>query len=244
MKIIMTVLLFCFVSLYTSAITADEIIDRLEDNLVFETSYSEGSLIIKNKYGTRTSRFNSWSKGEDLSLIEFTSIEEEGQKVLRTENEIYLYFPDAEELIRLQGAALRESLMGSDFSYEDMTGDSSLVKRYKSTLLSETDIVNGRACYKIEMKARSRKAAYPTEILWIDKKDFIYLKVEKYAKSGKLLKEMLVKKVEKIQGHSFPVITEMRDKLKNNSSTVFTMDKIELDIIIDENIFSLEELMW
>jgi len=125
-----------------------------------------------------------------------------------------------------------------------MTGDSSLVKRYKSTLLSDSEIINGKACYKIEMKARSRKAPYPIEILWIDKEHFIYLKVEKYAKSGKLLKEMIVKKVMKVQGYYFPVISEMRDKLKKNSSTVFTMDKIELDIDIDEDIFSLEELTW
>ena len=97
-----------------SALTAEEIIGRMEENTVFETSRAEGAMMIKDRFGTKETRFISYSRGKDTTLIEFTSLEERGMKILRTEEEIYLFYPDAEELIRLQGAALRDSVLGSD----------------------------------------------------------------------------------------------------------------------------------
>ena len=130
---IAAVMLALLVPAGISALTAEEIIRRMEENTVYDTARSKGSMIINDRFGTKVSTYVSYAEGADTTLIEFTSLEEEGMKILRTQDEIYLFYPDAEELIRLQGAALRDSVMGSDMSYEDMTGGKDLLDAYKET---------------------------------------------------------------------------------------------------------------
>ena len=221
----------------------DEIIDRLDENLVQDTSYAEITMTVKDRFGERTSTMEAYSKGRDLSLIEFTSAAERGQKVLRTEDEIYLFYPDAAELVRLQGAALRESMLGSDISYEDMTGNKTLRETYDAELLG-TERVNGRDCYKVRLEAKRANVAYPVQVMWVDTEDFSLQKSEQYSLNGRLLKTIEVNETELINGRYIATDMTISDALKRNSSTRMVMEDIELGLRLSDDLFSLEELTW
>ena len=241
--IIQTLIVLCLLSSPLFGQTAESIIQRMEENTVHSTARITGTMIINDRFGEMVTTFISYSRGVDDTLIEFTSRDEAGQKILRTADEIYLYFPDAEEIIRLQGAALRDSVLGSDMSYEDLTGGKGLLDSYDITLKG-SEMILGRSCYKLELKAKRRNVAYPKQIMWVDDQDFIYLKVEQYALSGRLLKEVYVEETQTIKGKTLPVRTVISDKLKKKSSTVFIIDDMELDIDIPDKIFSFRELTW
>jgi outer membrane lipoprotein-sorting protein len=226
-----------------SAQTAESIIQRLEENIVHSSSRIEGSMTVTDRFGEKTTSFISWSEGEDNVLIEFTSIEEEGQKILRTEDEIYLFYPDAEELIRLRGAALRDSVLGSDMSYEDLTGGKGILETYTVTLEGE-EPVEGTACYKLVLTAKARNVPYPKQILWVDKNDFVYLRMEQYALSGRLLKELRVIETKQIKGKTVPTKMIIADAMKKRSSTEFTISDIRIGLVLPSDLFSLQELTW
>lgn len=240
--IIMVLFLFGGLS-FLFGITAEEIIREMDRQQSFTTMKSSGSMITHDRFGTKVSDFLSWSRGNDDFLIEFTSVAEQGQKVLRTVSELYLYYPDAEEIIRLQGAALRQSMLGSDISYEDMTEGNDTLSKY-DVEMSGQETVDGKVCYVINMLAKSRKVAYPRQTVWVVKETLIPLRVHYFSKSGKLLKEMRVNKVE-ILGDKY-VISEMtlEDKLKKNSSTELIIENLETDIDLDQDFFSLDNLSW
>lgn len=237
--ILITMLIFTAAAL--SAITAEEIVKKMELNLVYDTAIVEGRMVINDRFGSRTSTYISYAEGEEKSLLEFTNKEDAGQKILRLEDEIYLYYPDAEETIRLQGAALRQAVIGSDFSYEDMTGDKGILGSYSVTLDGEESI-DGNPCYILTLTAKTRDVPYQKEIMWVDKELFIYRQVHKLAKSGKLLKEMKLMDLIKVDGLNIPSRLIMVDKLKRNSSTEFYMDSIELGVDLPVDIFTLGEL--
>lgn len=223
--------------------SAEQVIQRLEENQVHETARSEGRMIINDRFGEKVTTFKSWAAGDEKSLIEFTSRQERGQKILRTDDEIYLYFPDAAEVIRLQGAALRDSVLGSDMSYEDMTGGKGLLEDYDAEMLG-TETVDGQECYKIELKAKGRGVAYPKEIIWVDAEMYVTRRVHMFSLSGKLLKEMRMQDYVTRRGKTFPVRFIIEDKLKRNSSTEFVIETIEIGVDIPSSRFSLEELTW
>lgn len=223
--------------------TAEEIIRRMEANQEYGDTESTGTLMVQDRFGTKSNDFRSMSKGKDTSLIEFTSGEEKGQKILRTKNEIYLYYPDAEEVIRLQGAALREGVLGSDVSYEDMTESGSILDDYSAKLLGK-ETVDGTQVFKLELTGRRKDLAYPKEIVWVDATDYFVRKAEYYAVSGKLLKEMSVSDVLRKSGKVFPSRTVMQDKLKKESKTEFLLKDISINLRLDAKLFSLEELSW
>jgi len=225
------------------SLTGREIIERMEANQVQKSSVSEGAFIITDRFGMRKKTFKAVSLGKDRTLLEFTNPEEAGQKILRIGDEIYLYFPEAEDIIHLQGSALRDSVMGSDLSYEDLTGEKGLLDIYK-VVVNGMETVNGQKCYVIELTAKTRKVVYPKEKLWVDAELFVARKAYYYALSGRLLKEMDVEKVITVKGKNIPVRLVMRDAMKKNSKTVFVIDSIKIDVPVDRKTFSLEELSW
>jgi outer membrane lipoprotein-sorting protein len=224
-------------ALSVSAITAEEIIANVERNEI------NGSMIISDRFGSRVKTFISYASGADKMLLEFTNPEEKGQKILRLEDEIYLYFPEAEEVIHLQGSALKESVMGSDFSYEDMTGEGDLLDQYKVTLLGE-ETIDGRRHYHLELEAKKRGLAYPKQEAWVDAEYWVMTRANSYSLSGRLLKEMELGDIRKVAGKYVPHYIIMRDAMKKNSSTEMRIEKIDLQADLPPNVFSLEELTW
>lgn len=225
------------------ALTANEIIGEMDRLSTFETTYLTGSIQTTDRFGTKTSRFNSWSQGKKDSLIEFTSVAERGQKILRTEGSLYLFYPDAEQLIRMQGAALRQSMLGSDISYEDMTEEKTTLDNYEAKLEGEESFKN-RDCYVLLLTAKSRSVAYPMQKIWVDKQTFLVWKAEYSTKQGRLLKEMEVLETFNVENRVLPKQSKIEDKMKKNSFTLMTIDSFEANPQLDKRIFTLENLTW
>jgi len=243
MKIaLVTSLLLISVTLLAD-ITAEEVIEKMEQRQEFKSAFIQGRMVINDRFGEKISTFDSWSLGTDNSLIAFTSLEEQGQKVLRSDNDIYIYYPDAEELIRLSGSALRDGMLGSDVSYEDMTGEKSLLNDYRVTAFSQEPL-GKHSTYKIELQALRSSVAYPKQILWIDIDTLNGIQAHKFSLSGKLIKVERVLEMITQGDHTFAIHSKVEDKLKSNSSTEFFIDHIEIDYPVTLDFFSLDELTW
>ncbi len=235
--------ILCIAMTSLGAITAEDIIREVDKLETFTTSYSEGEIITTDRFGVKTSTFKAWSQGAYDSLIEFTSVAERGQKILRTSGELYLFYPDAEELIRLQGAALRQSMLGSDISYEDMTGEKDTLANYTVKLLG-TEKVKGRNCYVLELTAKTRTVAYPTQKIWVDSENYMMWRGEFSTKAGRLLKEMEVLDTMVVNNRTLAKATKISDKMKRDSATEMRIDHLEIDVKLDPSIFTLQNLTW
>ena len=225
------------------ALTGDEIIRRMEAHERHDSMHSTGSMEITDRFGTRTKTFISTALGDDRSLLEFTNPEEAGQKVLRLEDEIYLYFPESEDVIHLQGAALRDSVLGSDFSYEDMTGSSSRLDDY-TVEMEGTEQIDGHETYRVRLTAKRRDVVYPVQVAWIDTEQFVTRRVDLFSRRGRALKRLAVTEFRDVGAKVIGVRLEMSDFMKKDSLTVFTLDTVTVDEPVDENLFSLEELTF
>ena len=221
---------------------AEDIIRQMEAQEVFDSAFVRGRLIINDRFGKRTSSFDSYSLGSEYSLIEFTSVEELGQKILRSTDNLYVYYPEAEEVIRLFGAALGEGILGSDASYEDLTGDKSLLADYDVIGFANTTL-DGVATDRIELKAKQLSQPYPRQIIWVDN-NLNVVKSEKYSLSNRLIKEETVLAFRRIGKYRYPSHVRINDTLKKNAYSEFIIDDIDTDYLLDASFFSLDELTW
>ena len=226
-----------------AALTADEIIDRMEANQTHSTAIIEGRMVISDRFGDRTSSYIAHSEGADRFLVEFTSRAEEGQRVLRRDDSLYLYYPDARETIRLQGAALRDNLLGSDLSYEDISGGRGLASDYRFNLIGE-ETVDGYPSYKVELVARTTSVAYPRQVYWVDREEFVLRKAEQFARSGRLLKTTYILETMRQDGYHFPSRIRVVDETRRSSGTEMIVESARLGVDLPRNIFSLDELTW
>jgi len=234
---LLLLLLLISVNLFSADINA--IIKNYDKNSVIDTSIAESTIIIKDSLGTSTQKVLAYSRKNGDTLIEITEGPDQGQKVLRINSSIFLYYPEANQIIRLQGAALKDSFMGSDFSYEDLSGDDSIINNYNATLLKEnTDT------YEVELIAKSKKQPYQKQLLTIDKNTYICSEATLMSASGKALRKMTSTDIRKIGDKYIAFRVEMIDLLKNQGSTTMILNSIDIESPIDNELFSTDNLSW
>jgi len=220
------------------AIDAQKLLEQVDDNLWSNTKFISGRLIIDNGRKIRTLTQDSWMEGIDRSYSHYKSpAREKGTKMLKTKSKLWMYTPRTDRKVLIAGHLLRQSLMGSDLSYEDMMEDHKLSKSYTATFDSFANIETIK-CAVLNLTARDKKTTYQTRKVWVNPDDKTVLKEERFAKSGKLLKRILFEDYEIISGRKFPRTMIFKDLLKENTKTTYKFDVIEFDIEIPPSYFS------
>jgi len=226
---------------FSQAPSAAELLKRVDNNEIYTTIEYEGEIIIENGNRRYVKNFKAWGRGNTHSFIEFTNQEDRGTKYLKRDGRLYVYSPDTEEVMLISGHMLKESMMGSDMSYEDTLNNETLASRY-DPVIAGSETVNGRDSWVLELKAKKKTESYPSRKLWIDKENGDLLRYELFALSGVKLKDYNLLKVEIIGGRRFPVEGEMRDFMRKDSKTKFVMKNVVLDKPIADSVFSQRNL--
>lgn len=240
-KIIIPLLLVCF-SLNAQNPSAKDILDKIDKNMSSESRIFTSKMVIHNKRNTRTVESKSWSKGEKKSFSEYLSPpREQGTKMLKLDDQLWIFSPSTDRIIQISGHMLRQSVMGSDLSYEDMMEDPHLLNHYTGKIDGEEKL-GDRTCWIISLSATSADVAYQSQKLWVDKDRYIPLKKELYAKSGMLLKRMELSDVIQIQGRWFPKRILFKDVLKEGEGTEFIIEDIQFNAEIPDYILSKASL--
>jgi outer membrane lipoprotein-sorting protein len=217
---------------------AKVILDKVDKNMSSKNRIFESEMIIHGRRSSRTITSISYSVSNKQSFTEYLSpAREQGTKMLKLENQLWIYSPSTDRIIQISGHMLRQSVMGSDLSYEDMMDDRKLTDIYSSKVIGK-ETIDGRSTYILELTAKVDDAAYQTQKVWIDVERFVPLKQEMFAKSGQLLKQTTLSDVKQIQGRWFPTSMVYKDVLKEGSGTEFKLTSVKFDQTIPDYIFT------
>lgn len=217
---------------------AEEILANVDRNMVSENRVFESDMVIHGRRSSRTISSRSYSVGDTRSFTEYLSpAREEGTKMLKLEDELWIYSPSTDRIIKISGHMLRQSVMGSDLSYEDMMDDRKLTEVYSASLAGHEEI-DGRDCYVLDLKAIVNDVAYHAQKIWVDSKRYVPLKQEMFAKSGQLLKQTTLSDIRQVQGRWFPFVMVYKDMLKDGKGTEFRMTSVKFDQEIPDYIFT------
>jgi outer membrane lipoprotein-sorting protein len=233
--------LWAGVSVYAQSPSAAELLRRVDDNEIYTTIQYEGEMIIDYQGRRFVKTMRAWARENSDSFIEFSNPEDRGTKYLKKSGRLYVYSPDTEEVMLISGHMLKESMMGSDMSYEDTIENEKLAARYDPSL-GGSAAWNGRDCWVLDLAAKRRTESYPRRKLWIDKENGDCLHYELFALSGAKLKEYNLNRAEVFGGRRFPVEIEIRDLLRKDSKTTMLMRNVVLDRPIADSVFSTRNL--
>jgi len=238
MKAQLTIILISlFVTGYSQP-SAEEIIDKVDKNMSSTNRIFESTMTIKGKRGSRIITSKSYTVGDKKSFTEYLSPpREQGTKMLKLENQLWIYSPSTDRTIQISGHMLRQSVMGSDLSYEDMMDDRKLIDVYSASVIGN-DIIDDRQTWTLELTAKVEDVAYAKRKIWIDRERYVPLKEELYAKSGQLLKRSTLSNVIKVDGRWFPATIIYKDILKQGDGTEFKITAVRFNQEIPEYIFT------
>ena len=238
-KIIISILSFAFLIGQNKDMSVQDIIRAMDDNLNAKSRILTSKMVVHGRRSSRTIESKNWVIGIDLAFTEYLSPpREKGTKMLKLGDKLWTYSPQTDRVIQISGHMLRQSVMGSDMSYNDMMEDRPLVELYKATLDGSVE-VDGRDHWIMLLEAKVKGLSYPKRRAWIDKEYLLPTKEELYAKSGKLLKTSTMDGIKKMKGRWFPSRFIYKDELKRNSKgTEWIIDEIEFDVEIPRSRFS------
>ena len=242
-RIFIALLFSTFLFGQSDDVSVQDIIQAMDDNLNAKSRVMTSKMIVHGRRSSRTIESRNWVVGIDQAFTEYLSPPREaGTKMLKLYDKLWTYSPQTDRVIQISGHMLRQSVMGSDMSYNDMMEDRPLEELYKATLEGSV-LIDGRDHWIMHLEAKVKGLSYPKRRAWIDKGFLLPMKEELYAKSGKLLKTSTMDGIKKVQGRWFPSRFIFKDELKRNSKgTELHIDDIEFDLDIPESRFSKAKL--
>jgi hypothetical protein len=138
--------------------------------------------------------------------------------------------------IALQDRSTR--FFGTDFSFEDL--EERDVDQYDYTLVGD-DTVDGAACWKIQsMPKQTKSSQYTKSHVWIRKDTYAFARIENYVKD-EAVRRLAYSDISNVQGIWTARQMEMTD-LRRNSRTRLTLDKLEYDVPLKDDDFTLQAI--
>lgn len=225
-------------------LTGRDVIEMVKNRPTPSSSVVEIKMTLINRKGkARFREFITWSvkkgnnaksitkviapdpiKGKGVLLIK------EGKKSMQ-----YIYIPELKKMRRIAGGKKRESFLGSDLSYEDLSPRD--IDEDEHRLLGEEGCGN-HVCYVVESVPKDPESSiYGKIISWIRKDILIPVKGEFYTKKGTLMKVMEVKELKKVNNYWIVTKSEIEDVRKKHRTIVEIM-KLKVDLHIPDSYFS------
>jgi outer membrane lipoprotein-sorting protein len=232
---------FCWLSAAETP-TGAEVLALVDKASIADNRMIEAEMTVHARRESRTMGMKAWIQGDSQSFTEYLyPPREAGTKMLKLGDELWTYSPSTDRVIKISGHMLRQSVMGSDLSYEDMMEDRRLQDIYDAEVTGE-DTCLERDCWKLTLTANVTDAAYYTRELWVDKSRHIVLKENRFGKSGTLLKTTEVREVQRLSGRWVATQAVFKDALKGGDGTEFAIKSIEFDVKIPEELFTRASL--
>jgi len=234
--------------------------DIMEKNF-FVTKVSslqlESTMVLVNDKGQQRERRSTGliklqPNGVDSKLlVRFsTPADIKGTSFLQVEHidgddDLWIYLPALKKSRRLVANNKKDSFVGSDFSY----GDISLPKvdQYRHTLV-RSEKVDGFDCYVVESVPASEavraNSGYSKKLTWVRTDNFVETKVEYYDLAGRLWKTQTVTRHELVEPQKsrwFALQREMTNH-QNGHRTVITMAKVTPGLAIADDTFTTRSI--
>ena len=246
LRIIVTFILFkIFFSTYAIASNLDPeiILNNVDD--IYRSNASHGilTLSVKTSNWQRSLTLEQWSKGNDMHLLKVLKPKKEKNLVtLRVDKNVWNYMPKVKRVVKIPSSMMSSSWMGSHFTNDDLVKQSRMVIDYDFSITYEglrdgVDIV--------EISCIPKKNA---PVVWgkveviVYRNDFIPLNIVYYDEDLKLSRTLKFSNIQVLGGKKIPLQMKMVPTDEPEESTAILWEKIEFDIVIKDDFFSLRKL--
>ncbi|GJM44878.1 MAG: hypothetical protein DHS20C21_17200 [Gemmatimonadota bacterium] len=149
----------------------------------------------------------------------------------------WIYVPAVDLVKRISSKDKGSSFVGSDFSYEDVSGRTWTEDAHEYL---GTDTINDRSAHKIQ-STPLEKDSFARKITWVDQETSLPLKEEYYDHKDRLERVFLAEKIETIDGFATVTLRSMENVRKQHRTTV-TFSEVRFDEGIEDDLFTERHL--
>lgn len=227
-----------FFTLASAQSDALDIVDQILDNMRGESQVAtlEMTVTRPDKETTYTLRIYSESEERGHTRV-IAPPRDAGQAFLNDGNNIFIYTPRLKRVLRLPPSGQSDSFLGSDISYNDLSGDD-LRDNYTATILEDND-----SSITLELTPTANAATPFGKLhLTAEKPSFAPTKITYFDQRETAVKINTLSDYAEIEGRYIPQRIEVKDLLEDGNTTVVTWQDAEFGVSIPEACFSQNAL--
>ena len=232
-----------------AALSGEEILTKVDAVFTAQSTIMQAVMTtIDSKGVSKNSEMTIYTKknntGNSRTLIQYLSpAVDRGTRFLSlgSIDQMWMYLPKVEKTVRIAGSMVSQSMMNSDFSYEDLMDRSNFNDFYSATVQGE-ETVDSESCYMLTLKAKKGSAHYRQIKLWVRQNSFIPAKEEFYSGGGQLLKVSLQTDLTQMDGRTVPTKITFQDLGQKGHQTILTIKNIKFSEEIPERYFTTQYL--
>lgn len=224
--------------------SARDIIAKAEAQANGTSSYGEVTIQIVRPKWTREMSMKTWSLGTSHSMTIITEpAKDRGTGFLKRHKEVWNWVPSIDKLIKLPPSMMAQSWMGTDFNNDDLVNQSSILDDYTHELKSDSTI-EGHLCWKIVLRPKPDAVVVWGKLeLWIDKINYIQLKVKSFDEDFELVNTLNASEVKSMGGRVMATRLEMIPAHQPGHKTVMIQKSAQFDLPgIDESFFTPQNM--
>jgi len=145
----------------------------------------------------------------------------------------WIYLPALRKVRRIAASKQGDYFMGTDFTYDDM-GERKVGEDTHSLVRSES--LEGADCYVVESVPKEKRYIYSKRLTWVDKAEWLPLKVDYYDKKDRFLKT-LETKWQRVDGLWTWQHSVMANHLTGHR-TVIAIEDVKLNTGLDDGLYN------
>lgn len=206
------------------------------------TSYTKARMTVHRPDWERTMGFESWTKGEDDSLVRFTEPSKDaGNASLMLKREMWSYAPRVNKVIKIPPSMMNQSWMGSDFSHSDLAKQTDIIDQYTHRLLG-TESHEGKKLYVIEAIPKETSAiVWGKEILKV-REDYLIIERSFFDQEMKLVKKLTAREIAPSGKKLVAKLVRMEKAEVPDEWTEVYHSEILFEVPMEDTLFTLSHL--
>lgn len=218
------------------------IIEEIDQLYRSESSRAVFEMEIITPHWQRTMKMEAWSLGVDKTLIRINyPLKEKGMGTLRVDNEMWNFLPKTNKVIKIPPSMMMSSWMGSDFTNDDLVQEFSLFEDYSYELVTP-DSARDDFIYINCVPREDLPIVWGNIVIAATRADYLPVWQRYYDESGRLMRIETFSEIRTFSGRRIPSVMEMVPQNKKGHKTVIRYHELELDLKLDDELFSLRYL--
>ena len=219
------------------------VLDRVDDMYRGAQSKGRMEMTIQTKHWKRTLEMDSWSKGQDYSLVRILKPRKErGTSTLKAKKDLFIYLNKTGRTVKITSGMMGGSWMGSHMTNDDLVRQSRMARDFVMKLTFKGQ-EGGVAVYRFTLQAKPDAAtAWDKLVVTVRQSDLQPLSQEYWDEDGKKVRVLTFSDYQKVGDSLRPMVMLMKPTDKPDEYTQIKMKKLDFSVKLDPSFFSLQKL--
>jgi outer membrane lipoprotein-sorting protein len=190
----------------------DAILRRTYQAYRARSSQTEVAMTVHRPSWERHLEMKVWTRGDDDALVRFVSPPKDaGNATLKLGQDIWVFNPKLNEVIKLPVSMMSQAWMGSDFSYNDLSKSEELLDDYTHRLVA-TDAAAGHVVWTIESLPKPGAPVVWGKVTVRVRDDDVLTEETFFDQDLQPVRQMLTERIGVLDGRDYPLVMTMHPR--------------------------------